>query len=1222
MYDYYYSGRREPERKPTPDFEADPMAGWANVSSTAALTADDLHPSQVGRQWLKEGPYEAALKKHSWEIPEYAHPLSKLFGVLSRPKFGSSERWIEEHDSNLGWRHEAHPKFEHIKVFSAEDGSPLGTIRSLDLDAVRKLAKASPFGMGAETVYDEAVRRGLEVRAAHLQLGLVKPLGQSGRFRWGLNDNGGWYFGDIAYEVGRFLFPGARSVKLVLYKLAIYSQGGHFKMHKDTTHADSHVGTVLVGCGVAQDDSPGDEECEALDHDFSQEIEKDGYSGGDLVILNDDGEEQRYHIRPGQVLAFCTDVPHAVDVVTSGVKLTLQFDVYLEDDSVQRENTVACVDFANRDAFYRSFRDPLGLGKILGTVSENEADDEEAEQAPKPEPPALPTCSSCNYPGCVASDEKLQEAVDKLTTGRDRYRYLSGQDFFSGRGSQSEMHWRCEEFAFGRYSIEPLARGIERFVAHVVSLLQNASATPAPNESAYTTPRTVAFLLSHMYRKSSILPGYLKTIDAALYESLVASKKLRVVLHHVTYITRWREHDITGKLQPPQAAPEWNYTPERVKAELQALLFAQRAGLDKIVDLPTAERTFASVFGVLALLEADIMNQGEALSLFRDVSADAALRAASQAAAVAIDEFKIERDMRLDLFDAMKDARANTADAELTSEDLRLAVKLLLDGKRAGLDLPEAKREELSKLKKELAVVETEFQTNCTEENGKLTFTLEELSGVSEGDISGFKKCGDGSVEVSFKLQDYGAIMSKAKNSDTRRRMWEGHQGRLAINAPVLDKMLSLRRQIAAVLGYETWADYVAEAKMTKNGQNIVDFLANLECKMRPIGLNDLEEILAIKREDDPNGDYETMYAWDNSYYSRLHALRTLQLDGEVVKQYFPVDKFVQKVMEIYEEMLGVKFVPLSNDFEKGEVWHPDVLRYAVWEAGATSSADFIGYVYLDLYPRDGKFGGTAHWPLTSTYIRADETRHYPFSAMVASLAKPTPDRPALMGHFDTVLFFHEMGHIFHDLLSRPKYARFHGTNVNGDFGEAPSQMLENWCYVPAGIARMSAHYETGEPMPGELIDKLVKKRVRYRLIGLFMLFQLSMSKYDITVHMDKGTSPPRDTTALWHALGEATSLFKRGTTPLPGQGAFQHLVGYAPGYYCYAYSQVFSADMFRTVFAADPFSKEAGRKYRTEVLEPGASRDEMETLITFLGRQPNSDAFFEQLLGKERQAM
>lgn len=633
--------------------------------------------------------------------------------------------------------------------------------------------------------------------------------------------------------------------------------------------------------------------------------------------------------------------------------------------------------------------------------------------------------------------------------------------------------------------------------------------------------------------------------------------------------------------------------------------------MDKIVALPKAERTFASVFGALALLEADVMNQGEALSLFRDVSADAALRTASQAAAVAIEEYKIERDMRLDLFEAMKDARVNTPEAELTSEDLRLADKLLLDGKRDGLDLPEAKRRELSKLKKELAAVETEFQTNCTEENGKLIFTLEELAGVPTDDISGFEKHDDGTFEVSTKWQDYSAIISKAKLSNTRRRMWEGYQGRLAINAPVLDKMLALRRQIADLLGYDTWADYAAEAKMTKNGQNIVDFLADLESKMRPIGLKDREELLAIKREESPGEDGETLFAWDSAYYGRLHALRTLQLDGEVVKQYFPVDRFVPKVMEIYQEMLGVQFVQLSNDFEKGEVWHPDVLRYAVWEAGATSSSDFIGYVYLDLYPREGKFGGTAHWPLTSTYLRADGTRHFPFSAMVASLAKPKPNQPALMAHFDTVLFFHEMGHIFHDLLSRPKYARFHGTNVDGDFGEAPSQMLENWCYVPAGLARMTAHHETGEQMPSELIEKVVKNR--YRLIGLFMLNQLSMSKYDITVHMDKG---PRDTTALWHTLGEATSLLKRGPTPLPGQGGFQHLVGYAPGYYCYAYSQVFSADMFRTVFAADPFSKEAGRKYRKEVLEPGASRDEMETLIAFLGRPPTSDAFFEQLLG------
>ncbi|EJD41282.1 hypothetical protein AURDEDRAFT_127192 [Auricularia subglabra TFB-10046 SS5] len=506
------------------------MAGWPNaVLENPNVSSGDLHPSQVGRRWLHDGPYEAAARERCWEIPKKAHPLSLLLAQLARPKFCSSERWIEGEENPRSYYVDSlrNPKFEHIKVFSADDGSPLGTIRSLDLDAVRKLAKASPFGMGAETVYDDAVRRGLEVRAAQLQLGLVNSLWPPG----GCYRNGAWYFSDIAFQVGRFLFPGARAVKLVLYKLAIYTPGGHFKMHKDTTHTDSHVGTVLVGCGVVQDDSPGDEEWERLDYDFSAKVKKDGYSGGDLVILDHTGEEQRYHIRPGQVLAFCTDVPHAVDVVTSGTKLTLQFEVYLEDTSVPRENTVACVDLAEWDSFY-------GIRSCTG--SDVEAG-EGGETATARAPPSPPICSSCMHRGCMASEEKIREEADSLKNDPEGYwSYDGGAESFNSyyNNYPPGMHWRREENAFGRYPAEICAQGLDRFVAHLVSLLEKAPSPPAATD-AYAAPRTVAFLLSHMYRKSSIRPEYLKTIDAAVYLALIGTKKLRVILHHVTYKVIW-----------------------------------------------------------------------------------------------------------------------------------------------------------------------------------------------------------------------------------------------------------------------------------------------------------------------------------------------------------------------------------------------------------------------------------------------------------------------------------------------------------------------------------------------------------------------------------------------------------------------------------------------------------------------------------------------------------
>ncbi|KZV91240.1 zincin [Exidia glandulosa HHB12029] len=671
---------------------------------------------------------------------------------------------------------------------------------------------------------------------------------------------------------------------------------------------------------------------------------------------------------------------------------------------------------------------------------------------------------------------------------------------------------------------------------------------------------------------------------------------------------------MTSKLQPPQPAPVWNHTPESLKAEVDAVITAARTKLDAIAALSKPARTFSGVFGALAETEAAIFARGEPLTFYQNVSTNSALRDASAAAEVALKEYGIEREMRIDLFDAAKDARASAN--TLSGEDERLADKILLEGKRAGLDLPEEQRKELESLKKELSGLCVTFQKNCNEEKGKIAFTPEELDGIPADVVSGYAKRDDGKLELTFKTPDVMPLFRYAKNPDTRRLAWEGYESRVAINAKVFETVLATRRKIAALLKYDTWADYITEVKMVKTAQGVHDFIADVESKLLPVGKRDREQLLALKQKEE-GADASEFYVWDWYYYDRLYVERTLDLDDALVKEYFPVQEVVPTIMNVYESMLGVEFVPLSNDVEKGDVWHPEVQRFAVWEAGATDASGFVGYTYLDLYPREGKYSHAAVWPLVPGFVLADgKTRNYPVTAMVANLAKPTPDRPALMTHDNVVTFFHEMGHVFHGLLSQTKYARFHGTSVARDFVEAPSQMLENWCWVPSVLAKMSSHYKTKEPLSPELIDKIIKSR--YVNIGMFMLRQLFFGKYDITVHTSKESE---DYTKLWARLREETSLVKGPAVDTPGQGSFAHLTGdYDAGYYGYAYSLVFAADMYRAVFAKDPLSPEAGRLYREQILGPGGSRDEMDSLKAFLGRPPNSEAFLEQLLGSASQ--
>ncbi|ESK89011.1 metallopeptidase [Moniliophthora roreri MCA 2997] len=687
------------------------------------------------------------------------------------------------------------------------------------------------------------------------------------------------------------------------------------------------------------------------------------------------------------------------------------------------------------------------------------------------------------------------------------------------------------------------------------------------------------------------------------------------VLHSRPPLSFLSQSPFKMSVKPPQAPPSWNHSPEEIAKITEQLIKENRAVQDKIGSLPEKECNFQSA----ALQEADTYFESisEPLSFYQNVSPSKELRDASNEAESKVRDFGVESSMRLDVFRAKVAAEKNLKESgeweKLSPEEQRLVEKMILDGTRAGLAVPEKEREELTKLKKELSQVCLEFMKNFNEENASISFTAQELEGVPQDVISGYTKQTEGETEVydvTYKTPDIFPVFKFAKNPETRRRAFEGHESRLNVNVPLLDKALELRRKIASLLGYKTWADYITEDKMIKNAASVNDFLDGLESKLRPVGVKDMETLLALKKKEHEelglpfDGQF---YVWDYRYYDRKYIESSLDLDDMLVKEYFPVLQVVPTILEIYQHLLGVRFEEIKN----GSTWHPDVQQFAVWEKDAKDESGFVGYCYLDLYPRASKYSHAAVWPLLAGYEKKDGKRSYPIAAMVANLAKPTPDKPALMRHDDVVTFFHEMGHVFHGLLSRTEFSRFHGTSVARDFVEAPSQMLENWCWEPRVLEKMSSHYETKRPLSAELIDKLIKSR--YVNVGLFYLRQIFFAKFDIKVHTDQ---EPTDYTNLWTSMRESISLVKSGK-PCPGQGTFGHITGgYDAGYYGYTYSLVFAADMYATVFKADPLDPARGQRYREKILRPGGSREELDSLKDFLGREPDSDAFIKEIFG------
>ncbi|GAA5990167.1 hypothetical protein JCM10908_005855 [Rhodotorula pacifica] len=682
--------------------------------------------------------------------------------------------------------------------------------------------------------------------------------------------------------------------------------------------------------------------------------------------------------------------------------------------------------------------------------------------------------------------------------------------------------------------------------------------------------------------------------------------------------------------RPPVLPPRWHdLTPSHIPSLTSATLSEFDQFLDQLVQIPVAERTFHSIVEPLAVKSAECDRTLEPALFLQYVATEEDIRDASVEADKAVQAWSVDMIGREDVYEALLDAQKHVEreKVQLNPEEQRLLERVVLERKRNGLGLDKEKRKQYQQLKKRIMELEVEFQRACNEEKGFLLFTKEELEGVPEDVVSGYTTVEEGGVtkyKVTHKTPDIVPLFKYAVQPSTRKRANLSYENKTIQNAPVLSEITRLRDEAAKLLGYKNHAEWVLEVKMAKTPAEVNAFLADLEAKLRPLGLKEREELLELKRAEHekrglPRDDKFNL--WDYRYYDRVFVEKTLDLDDNLVKEYFPVSKVVPAVLDIYKDLLGIELVPVPRDDAVGGLtWHPEAELYAVWESGKAHSGkrdDFLGYMYLDLQPRENKYGHAAVWGLIPGWTDPKtEERQYPVVCMVANLSKPTPGRPATMKHDDVVTFKHELGHAFHGLCSKTQYARFHGTAVSRDFVEAPSQMNENFIWTPSIIKRVSSHYEReGETLPDDLIEKLIKSRKLGQ--GLFNLRQLFFGKYDMALHTDKYNLSPDEMSKLWCDLREETSLVTIGDEVVGGQSGFAHIAGgYSAGYYGYLYSQVFSTDMYATVFEKDPMDAEAGQRYRREILQPGGSRDEMDSLVAFLGRKPTNDAFLKSLLG------
>ncbi len=644
----------------------------------------------------------------------------------------------------------------------------------------------------------------------------------------------------------------------------------------------------------------------------------------------------------------------------------------------------------------------------------------------------------------------------------------------------------------------------------------------------------------------------------------------------------------------------WEMTPDQIKSKTNEIIQKMQCSIDKVLSLSEDQRSFDNVVKYLELENSKLGADLASLYFPAYVSTDSEVRAASSESSKKLSEFQIEVVMNKELFEvylSVEDREENLIDV-----DKLLLERSLRDFRRMGLELSEKKQTRLKEIEQELSKLAIEFQQTLNEVDDTIVFTTEELSGIPDHMLNSLKRIDDGNFEVGVTYPEADVVLGYCSNPKTRERYSKmfGNRAREE-NTPRLKRALELRDEKAKLMGYHSHAEFALAIKMAESPERVVSFLDDLEMKLHPLGLEELEELVSLKQED--FGGEQKILSSDFRYYSNILKDKKYSVDKQEIKQYFPTLFVVDKMLEFYQEIFSLKFYEIANP----PTWHEDVRAFSIVD---NQSSEFIGVFFLDLYPRKGKFSHAAAFPLIGGYMKEDGTYQNTVAAMVCNFPKDTEEQPSLLSHDEVETLYHEFGHIIHQTTTRAKYRKFSGSSVSRDFVEAPSQMLENWVWEPSILKGISKHYKTGDPLPDELMDKMVKAKTA--IVGLRYLRQIFFATYDMTVH--NRWSPDLDIETLWGELQEKISLIPSTEGTFPG-ASFGHIIGgYDAGYYGYLWSEVIAQDLYTRFEKEGATSKKAGLDYRKFILEPGNETPEEKLVENFLGRNYNNEAFLRSL--------
>ncbi|OZG73267.1 oligopeptidase A [Hahella sp. CCB-MM4] len=663
-------------------------------------------------------------------------------------------------------------------------------------------------------------------------------------------------------------------------------------------------------------------------------------------------------------------------------------------------------------------------------------------------------------------------------------------------------------------------------------------------------------------------------------------------------------------LSDPQLPTFSSISPDRIKPELLELLNSNRQRIAKLVENP--EATWDTLAQPMDDMSDQLNQMWSPVSHLNSVLNSDALREAYNGCIPELSQYSTEIGQNRSLYEAYAHIKSSGEFQRLNEAQQKSITNILRDFHLAGVDLADEKKAKYKEISQQLAELGSKFSDNvldATQAWSKHLTSEEALKGLPKSALAGARQAAksrnlEGYV-LTLDFPSYYAVMTYAEDPELRREMYEAYNTRASDQGPhagrydnsrIMQDLLRLRREKALLLGFETFAHYSLATKMAQSPEEVLEFLNDLAEKSVMHARKEFAELEAFAREQGA----DTVDAWDVSYYAEKLKQERYAISEEELKPYFPAAKVINGMFTVVERLFGITLEEVS-DFE---TYHPDVRYFRVKEDGRE-----IASIYMDLYARENKRGGA--WMADYAVRRRLDNGHIqkPVAFITCNFAPATDEHPALLTHNEVTTLFHEFGHALHHMLTQVDCYEVSGINgVAWDAVELPSQFLENWCWEEEALAMISGHYETGEPLPKDLLDKMLAAKNFQS--AMMMVRQLEFALFDFRLHHEYAGEENFDILALMNEVRDKVAVIKA-----PAFNRFPHSFshifagGYAAGYYSYKWAEVLAADAFSKFEENGVFDAKTGREFLHCILEKGGSREPMDLFVEFRGRPPKVDA-------------